>query len=329
MLNVLTLLGSASCFAGLGPWNYTSSLNVARFYNVAVLSRSTIVYIFGGYPYTNTPYPVECATVQPGGTLSPWVIESSQMVDARQSPVSFATDSYVYAIGGDVNLPGCVERAPINYDGSLGLWTTISILPQNFTLSGLIKYNQYIYVISGYQEAGVAVLPYIYRTTVNANGSLGTWTQLSSQLLVGREGLSSILINTTVYVVGGANGAGFDMYSVEKATIFPDGQFSAFTTVTSTLEPHTDGDGLFYDGTYLNALSGGFQSERAQINPDGSLGNWAQTSGLQMDIGGYGFLQTSSAAYVIGGYNGNDSNTVEYAPLVPTGIEKREWEIFD
>ncbi len=146
-------------------------------------------------------------------------------------------------------------------------------------------------------------------------------------LITGRDNLSAIIVNTTLYVVGGEDGAGFPLYSVEKATIFPDGQLSAFTTVNADLDA-PDGGGLYYDGTYLNAVGGGDSvTERALINPDGSLGNWELTSGLQMWDGGFGVVQNSSAAYVIGGYPGG--NAVEYAPLVPTGIEKREWEIFE
>src|SRR5208283_3032496 len=98
-VGMMTLIPTFSIGAGyLGSWNYTSGLNVGRFSNVAVIARDTIIYTFGGYSYTTIPYPVEHTTIRSNGTLSNWVIESTQMVSAREDAVGFATDSYVYAI---------------------------------------------------------------------------------------------------------------------------------------------------------------------------------------------------------------------------------------
>ncbi len=187
LLGLFTLLVISSYAGQMGPWNYTSSLNVARSSNVAVLSRSTIIYTFGGYPYSNTPYPVECATIQSDGTLSPWVEESSQMVEARGGAVGFATDSYIYAIGGEnaSSVLTTIERAPINSNGTLGVWTTIGGITTIFGESALVQYNQFIYVIGGYQGSPSSFSsgsPNIYQTTINPDGSLGTWTLLSSSL---------------------------------------------------------------------------------------------------------------------------------------------------
>lgn len=149
VLSILILWGTTSCFGGqLGNWNYTSSLNVVRFYNVAVLSRSTIVYTFGGYPYTDTPYPVESATIQPDGSLSTWIEESSQMVEARGNAVGFSTDSYIYAIGGinASDILTTIERAPINPDGTLGQWTTIGATTTMIGEEGSFSSIQSIYL---------------------------------------------------------------------------------------------------------------------------------------------------------------------------------------
>ena len=50
----------------LGNWTTINYLNVPRFDNVSVLSRSTIIYTFGGYPYTATPNAVERSTYTTG-----------------------------------------------------------------------------------------------------------------------------------------------------------------------------------------------------------------------------------------------------------------------
>ncbi len=328
---------SAHSFASytLGSWSYASSLNIARSDNVAVIARDTIVYTFGGLAYTNTPYPVEHTTLRPDGTLTSWTIESNQMVMARQGAVGFSTDSYVYAICGEnaSSILTTIERAPINSDGTLGTWTTIGACTVSFGYSALIQYNQYIYVISGYQ--GYNVLPYIYRTIINPDGSLGTWTLLTSQLVTAGEGPSAILINTTMYVVSGFNN-GY-IYDVEKATISSDGELSAFTTLRGTTVPH-NGCGLFYDGQYLNVVGGApyfvtsYYSERANINTDGTLDAWEEAPYLQTELLAFGYVQTKDDAYVIGGTSsdGGEFNTVQYAPILnTTDVKKSEWEIFE
>ncbi len=315
----------------LGNWNYTSSLNVARSVNVAVLSQSTIIYTFGGYAYTTTPYPVECATIQLDGTLSNWVIESTQMISAREDAVGFATDSYVFAIGGDNGVTYCTtaERAQINPNGSLGIWTTISILPTGITEASLVQTSTYIYIIGGYDfntTTGSLGSSNVYQTTINPDGSLGTWTLLSSQLVTGRRSFSTVLINTTIYVAGYTKG-------VELATVYTDGELSTFTTISNTVAFHYD-PGLFYDGEYLNVIGGyyggdgNYRSERAQVYPDGSLGTWEPAPYLEDERDGFAYLQTSTDAYVIGGCC--DTNVVEYAPILnTTDVKKRDWEIFD
>lgn len=335
------LWGSTSGFAGqLGPWNYTSSLNVARSANVAVLARDTIIYTFGDWPYSDTPLPVERTTIRSDGTLSPWVEESSQMVEARGDAVGFATDSYIYAIGGinATDFLTTVERAPINSDGTLGVWTTIGATTTIVGDEGaLIQYNQFIYVIGGYgydNDVGyLAAVPDIYQTTINPDGSLGTWTLLSSKLVTGRVDFSAILIDTTIYVVGGYNERGNYASSIERAFVYEDGTLSAFTDISAAAAAHVD-EGLFYDGTYLNVIGGYFfgdsnyREERAIVNADWSLGTWQPASYL-LSEGGAPFVQTTTDAYMIAITAGGDSNSVEYAPLIPTGIEKKDWEIFE
>src|SRR5208283_788565 len=104
---------SISAYAGqMGPWNYTSSLNVGRFDNVAVLAQNTIIFTFGGYAYSTVPYPVERATITSDGMLTPWVIDSSPMQSARDSGVGAVANGYIYAISGEngIGISTTVER---------------------------------------------------------------------------------------------------------------------------------------------------------------------------------------------------------------------------
>lgn len=328
ILVFLTVCISVNCFEGgytLGNWSYTSSLNVARSNNSAA-TNGQYVWTIGGYSYNSTPYPIEYAQILPDGSLSSWSEESTNTHDLRDLGLTMYANGFLYAIGGGGNVSDSttVERAQINPDGTLSTWTTISILPAAFAEASLVQTTSYIYIIGGYYTGSD-----VYRTGINHDGSLGTWTLLSSKLVMGRRNLMSLLVNTTIYVIGG------DIIPVERATIFPNGELSTFTTISNTVAAHEAG-GLFYDGQYLNVVGGYFggdlnyRSERAQVNPDGSLGSWQPASYLEMERDFFGYTQTTSACYVIGASEGGDSNSVEYAPILnTTDIKKSEWEIFD
>ena len=167
------------------------------------------------------------------------------MVEARGFAVGFATDSYVYAIGGEnaSSILTTIERAPINPDGTLGAWTTIGATTTTVgDASALIQYNKFIYIIGGYgydNDVGyLAAVPDIYQTTVNPDGSLGTWSLLSSKLVTGRHEFSAILIDTTIYVVGGNSERGTFASSIERAFLYQDGNLGAFTDISATAAAH-------------------------------------------------------------------------------------------
>ncbi len=333
---IFLLLVIRSFSQTIGNWTVINYLNVARSDNAAVIAQDTLIYTFGGTAYTNTPYPVERAIVQSDGRLSSWSLESSQMLSARDSGVGASANGYIYAIGGEdeyANLT-TVERAKINPDGTLSEWTVISVYTAVFYASTLVQTSTFLYVIGGTYTGD----PYVYRASLNTDGSLGTWTLLSSELNIGRQSHMSILINTTLYVLDGFYISG-GTKSVEKATVSPDGELSAFTIIGNTVTYHEGGQ-CVYDGQYLYVIDGylggppTYTCEKAQVFSDGSLGTWQPATAQQLneDQSYFALVQTTTAAYVIGGYNGADLASVEYAPIIyplPTGIEKKLWEIFD
>lgn len=337
----LLLLTSTSCFSQtLGNWIDVNSLNVARECNVAVLSRNTIIYTFGGYAYTNTPYPVESAIVQPDGSLSPWIEESSQMMDARCEAVGFATDSYIYAIGGEnaTSLLTTQERAPINSDGTLGVWTTIGTTTTIIgDASALIQYNQFIYVIGGFQGTPSNFSPgtNIYRTTINPDGTLGTWQLMTSQMNMARYQTQAALVDNYIYVNGGESWAATpDLRITERALINPYGSLGSWQLLTQTGEYHVAGmmarlqNKLYVIAGVQGDGAESFHTEYATVNPDYSLGIFYDGAPHPDDRQAFGHVQTSQGLYVLGGWDGGDMTSVQYAPLIPAGIAKREWEIF-
>ncbi len=322
----------------LGSFIYTNSLNYPRADNIAVIANDTVIYVFGEWEWeTDTPLPVERAIILPNGSLSAWTIESERYSGVRDSAVGAYAYGYLYVIGGEDATNGdstTAERAQVNPDGTLGVWSTISILPSGFVGSTLVQTSTFLYVIGG----GYSGSSYVYRIQTNPDGTFGSWILCTAQLNIGRDAQESYLINTTLYVMDGYFVSG-GTKTVEKATVFPDGELSAFTTIGNTVTYH-EGGGIAYDGQYLYIIDGyeggppTYQCEKVQVYPDGSLGTWEPATAQQLNNseGAGGFVQTTTAFYSVGGYNGGAIATVEYAPIIfplPTGIKKREWEIFN
>ena len=317
----------------LGNWTTLNYLNVSRMSNISVLAYDTIIFTLGGFTYTTTPYPVEKTIIYPDGTLSSWVIDSQTMKKARCAPVGFYYNGYVYTFGGDagpnMGVTSTAERAKGNSDGTLGQWEYINPLPKWLFEASLILSPPYVYIIGGW-NVSTEYSTEVFRSKIQPDGSLSNWTLSTSNLLVGRRRLSSILIDSTIYVTGGYCDSTSDTRNIECANIYPDGELGPFSIKGQT-KPYHSHPAMFYDGKYLNIIGGwngggyfNYRGERVLVNADGSLGEPELASPLANEKGGFGYVQASMGGYVIGG----NISDVQYVPfLAPTEIDKKYWEV--
>ena len=334
----LILIPINSLSQQLGDWTTLNHMNVGRYGNIAVLAYDTIIYTLCGYQENTTPLPVEMAVIKPDGTLSDWSIDSQMMSMARDGAVGFFYNGYVYAIGGNTGPytppTATIERTKVTAAGSLNQWEYITPLPKWLVEASLILNPPYVYIIGGWNST-TENTDEIIRGKIQSDGSLGEWSVLTSHLVYGRRRLSTILIDSTIYVVGGLSlDYQSQMNKFEKATLNSDGELSSFeicgTTKTYHLYP-----ALFYDGKHIYVIGGyhgggyfEYRGERVLINSDGSLGLPEIVPGLQYETGGFGYVQASTGGYVIGG--GDSYPLVQFAPfLAPTNIDKKYWEVLE
>ena len=320
----------------LGQWTTLNYLNVRRYSNIGVLAYDTIIYTLGGFTYSTTPYPVEKAIIYPDGTLSTWSIDSQTMKKARSYPIGFYYNGFIYALGGSdgINFVGkctTAERVKVNPDGTLEKWEYITPLNYGVKKASLVINPPYVYILGGWNST-TEYSNEIIRGKIQSNSDISEWTISTSQLQIGRNYLSSIAINSTVYVIGGSSYLLNDCNKIECAPIYMDGELGAFKFAGTTKTYHI-GPALLHDGKYLYVIggySGGgnfeYRGERMLINSDGTLGTPEIAPGLQYETAGFGYVQASTGGYVIGG----DCTDVQFAPfLAPTGIEKKYWEILE
>ncbi len=160
-----------------------------------------------------------------------------------------------------------------------------------------------------------------------ADSSLGPWAYTTS-LQTARAGHGMAAGTNSLYVIGGHNGAGTTLSSVEYATIAPNGLLSAwqFTVPLNVPRALTTAAAT---ATHVYVI-GGAQSwtliglelasvEYAPILPDGSLGSWSLTSPLTANRANAVALVHGNFLYVVGGYGNGQLDTIERAEILSDG----------
>jgi hypothetical protein len=140
---------------------------------------------------------------------------------------------FLYVIGGygALGRTGNVERAPVNTDGTLGTFITVSGIGLNTPRNLFTAFvsDGYLYVIGGLSDTGE--LTSIERASIDSDGSLGAFATISSgALLIPRISPANPVVGNALYVVGGRNSSAA-ITTMEHATINTDGSLGAFNPV--------------------------------------------------------------------------------------------------
>jgi len=263
----------------LGLWRAGPSLNVERGFIDAIVHKDTIYVVGGGNGPNgkNLLRSTERARINPDGSLSPWVVEGSEMKIPRRCSKIIAADGHLYSFGGfGGTLLDSVERAPILVDGQLGEWV---VEDQTMTLPRYVnavkKVRGNAYVIGGHdQMKGVGIVDVEWAIPA-AQGGIGNW-QLTSPLQVGRYGLSSAGHGNYLYALGGLTGLEY-LSSVEFTQVQADGVLSPWQYTAELSEPRAMFSTVVYkDWIYI---IGGTNQDRylasvefATFDADGHIG---------------------------------------------------------
>jgi len=116
---------------------------------------------------------VESAKIKNDGSLEPWKIAPSRLINARFIATAFALENHLYIAGGHNGTQrlNSVEMTTTNQNGDPGSWNLIS--PMNYkrsaTTSAVI--NNRVYVLGGMDDKGV--LNKVETAILGPNGRLG------------------------------------------------------------------------------------------------------------------------------------------------------------
>ena len=319
----------------LGTWTATTSLPQAVYSSTSV-TYNGYVYELGGSTVNgsaSTNGTVNYGLINNGGPgiISAYTATTSLPV-ATHWATSVVYNGYVYEIGGEsaTAVLTTVDYAPINTNGTLGSWTATTSLPAATASATSVEYNGYVYEIGGCNPS--CFTSTVDYASINANGTLGSWTATTS-LLTATDGASSVAYNGYIYEIGGNTSAAV-VATVDYAPINANGTLGAWTATTSLPAVIEYPNSVIYNG-YVYDI-GGYSGtagvatvDYAALDSIPRVGNYS----MLVNVGGFpsGYNATNSLpvatdsatsvvyngyAYEIGGYSGSAGvANVDYAPI--------------
>ena len=309
----------------VGAWVATTALPSGRAGHASV-AYNGYVYAFGGQDnpgaITATSY---YAPLNADGTVGAWAITTALPVASSEVGVS-TYNGYVYITGGTTAtgvFTNQVRYAPINANGTLGAWTSTTNLPANRGIHASMAINGFLYIIGGY-EGGTAT-DTVLMAPINANGSVGTWSNTSS-LLNPRYYIDAYIYNNYVFVAGGRTTGSAETNSSMYAKINNDGTLGpwiAGTSFTNARSNHTTviNNGYMYiTGGWNGSTYYGDVQYASLAVIMGNTQTWTTTTAMNLGVYGHSTVVYNNFVYVIGGYGGGVYRAdVRYAPINADG----------
>jgi hypothetical protein len=240
-------------------WTQILSPKVPR--NVAgdAVAAKGYIYTIGGgpadYEYFNS---VEYAQINPDGTLGEWQ-SASPLVHSYGRGAAIAWGDFIYAVGGAETHSSAggrtVQIAKILPDGSLSSWNVDpSLMNVGHQQNAAFVYGGYLYSVGGgYNEYLTNV---VERSLIRNDGTLGPW-ELLTPLPVPTALHAAVVLNNTVYVLGGYTGAyGTSLTDKVWSAKINQGDFTLGAWQEDVSMPLADTYGGLVVGSYLYALRG-------------------------------------------------------------------------
>ncbi|HEY1814520.1 MAG TPA: hypothetical protein VGG74_19340 [Kofleriaceae bacterium] len=268
---------------------------------------------------------IESAPVGSDGSLGKFDNTTGIAFQApREGLATAVTGHGVYVIGGNTEsaLTGTSEVSAIGSDGSLGTFATVAgvtlVTPTAAFTTAILGGT--LYVIGG--SSTTMDLTSVEQSTIAPDGTLGAFSTATAVLAVARTEHASVVIGTSIYVLGGQNSSGL-LATVERATL-AGSTLGAFSVVSGvTLVTPRINFRCAVIGAYLYAFGGVDANnhplasiERAAIHADGTLGAFATvTATLATGLDGFVNATFGNQVYEVGGFAQAITNTVEQSQL--------------
>lgn len=169
------------------------------------------IYAVGGFSGTNAT-PTATVYYSPnlsaGGDIgSAWTSTTSfNLARSGESVVAYGNNLYVMGGFNGTNYLLDTQFAPISSNGSVGTWVYGTSLPQLVRQGDAFATNGFIYLFGG-RSAASTCTNNTYDVPVNADGSIGVWSQTNVKYTTTRWGVAAAYDTGRAYLLGGVCGS--------------------------------------------------------------------------------------------------------------------------
>ncbi|MFN7132077.1 MAG: hypothetical protein ACK4N5_08340 [Myxococcales bacterium] len=258
---------------------------------------------------------------------------------ARDHHVTLVTTggerAWLYVLGGSpdrVNSLDSTFRAPLGQTGNPGAWEEGEPLPRPMSGHSLAQLGAYVVVASG-TEAPLRLSTRTHVAKTEADGRLRTWRE-GPALPAARFHHAAAVHGRTVFVTGGLHTVGPDADNAadvfaadldESGTLGPWRTLRALPDKRSHHAAIASGGGLYVLGGLRGNPSAAHVTLddvlRADILPDGNLGEWRKVSTLPRAVTTHAVFEHVGRLWIVGGIEAMHDFTgnVRRAPLLPDG----------
>jgi hypothetical protein len=334
----------------LQPFSTVSSLLNARYSHSSVVIGNTL-YVIGGYrdlAFSQALASIEQATIAPDGTVGAFS-SAGTLTIPRAAHLSVPIGNYLYVIGGHdgTNYLNTLERASLNGSGALGALGAPpfpNFITQRSEHATVILGDR-LYALGGYAGQGDPRLDSVESAKVSPDGVLGQFDLSAAGGVRQSDKLSTAVIGNYVYLIGGRRMGSLGVLEpldfVRQASINSDGSLGSFRSLAPQgikLNQARYGHATVVLGNYLYVIGGGDtgvfsffhalnSTERAPINPDGTLGNFQPVPGVNLvqEAIDPTCVVLGNRLYVIGGLGGSELNNsgsyLDYVQVAPLNAD--------
>ncbi len=287
----------------------------------------------------------------PVGAVVPWHLSPDQLrlPAARTDGAIVQTGTNLLYIGGSDGevAQSTVYVAPVVPVGNFDAWTDGPALPEPRTDATVLSVAGNVYVIGGYDEAGLPTTSVFVLTPDTQTGELGEWEAVEDLVLPEpRAEAAGAVATNGIFLVGGV-GADGPVSSVWLAENDDEGNLEAWAPQAELTAPQADGlASLVGDYIWLwggrdangavNLVQRGTVSQPAEEgqpeNPDeGRVTVWGvnQAANLPIAVDSAAGWAANGAMYVVGGENGDGLQGDLYWAIPDQFGDVTEWKHLD
>lgn len=337
----------------IGSWASAGPSLASKLYDLQSVVMNGKVYLYGGRTWNTASNAIYYSTIGSNGSLGAWQQTTTGIPTGSFNYYNrlVAYNGYIYEFGGKDNAGNITNSQYMVKPDSNGnitqAWTSLGTPPWGARYGvGATAYNGYMYLTGGCTHPKNSVplncdvtAMDTWSAPINANGTLGTWTQVSTGTYTSlRWGQELVAYNGWLYMINGciSNSAGgilatynCDNFAGEvfRAKIGTNGNIGSWISSGSLLTARL-GPAMAYNG-YLYAIQGCIGQncastpagtiEYALIRADGSLGSW-QSSPISTGDGSV-TSRLKQASFIYNGYVYQVGGCIGTQPALCTGAD--------